>query len=314
MRFQQKRTRLKMLDSLDKKVLNDLGMNCRISYQTLAEKYRVSATAIKKRVEKLLESGVLAEFIVEFNLAMIDGEFFLAIIETDSSVDENEFITTLGSNIMISEVGAQASGSYIVFGSYIGSEGLLEIGRFLRAQNSVKNVGIHTLLFPRGKKKQPKRLHLRVLRHLIDEPRMAVTKIAKRTGLAARTVTRAIEEILESEAIRLSIRWNLNASDSITFLAQIHWDEEKTDLEDIMSWLRNKFPVELWEPLISANEPTMFPAFVVNTLRDVERVTRELQQAPFIKSVVIMIGKPSKSFYDLRRYRLEEMLKEASLF
>jgi len=302
-----------MLDSLDKGILNDLGMNCRISYQTLAEKNGVSATATKKRVEKLIQSGVIAEFIVEFNLAMIDGEFYLALIQTNASVDEESFIESVGSNVMISETGALAGGAYIIFGSYIGSKGLLEIGRFLRTQASVKQVDIHTLLFPRGKKTQLKRLHLRVLRHLIDDPRMPATQIAKITGLATRTVSRAIEEIIESESVRLSIRWNLNASDSITFLAQIQWEEENIDLESILSWLRKEFPVEFWEPLISANEPTMFPAFVVNSLKDVERVTRKLQHTPFIKSVVTLIGKPSKSFHDLRRYHLENQLKEASL-
>lgn len=298
-----------MIDPLDKAILNELGMNCRTSYQNLAEKHDVSATAIKKRVEKLIESGVLAEFIVELNLAMIDGEFFLALIHSDSSVREDEFVELLGANEMISEVGALAGGSYIAAGSYIGATGLSEISHFIRNLNSVKEVEIHTLLFPRGKKYQLKRLHLRVLRHLIDDPRMPVTKIAKKTGLAARTVSRAIDEILESESVRLSIRWNLNASESITFLSQIHWDDGKTDLEKMLGWLRSEFPVEFWEPLISANEPVMFPAFVVNSLRDVERITAIIEEKSFIKSVITLIGKPSRSFYDLRRYCLENMLK-----
>ena len=301
-----------MIDALDKAILNELGMNCRTSYQSLAEKHGVSATAIKKRVEKLIESGVLAEFIVELNLAMIEGEFFLALIDTDASVREEEFIELLGNNEMVSEVGALAGGSYIAFGSYIGATGLSKIGHFLRKLDSVKEVEIHTLLFPRGKKYRLKRLHLRVLRHLVEDPRMAVTQIAKKTGLAARTVSRAIDEILESESVRLSIRWNLNASESITFLSKIRWDDDKTDLEKMMAWLRKEFPTEFWEPLISANEPVMFPAFVVDTLRDVERVTKTLEQKDFIKSVVTLIGKPSRSFYDLRRYHLEEMLKSSA--
>lgn len=303
----------KMLDSLDKGILNDLGMNCRISYQKLADKYGLSATAVKKRVEKLVESGVIAQFIVEFNLAMIDGEFFLALISTDASVEENQFIESLGSNPMISEVGALAGGAYIVFGSYIGSKGLLDIGKYLRTLPSVEKVDIHTLLFPRGKKTDLKKLHLRVLSHLLSDPRLAATKIAKKTGLATRTVSRSIDEILESESIRLSIRWNLNATDSITFLSQIRWDEEKTDMEGILSWLRKTFPVEFWEPLISVNEPIMFPAFVVGSLRDVERVTRILEEATFIKTVVTLIGKPSRSFPDLRRYQLENLLRDSHL-
>lgn len=302
-----------MIDPLDKEILNTLGMNCRTSYQNLAEKHGVSATAIKKRVEKLLESGVLTEFIVELNLAMIDGEFFLALIHTDSSVKEDDFVELLGSNEMISEVGALTGGSYIVFGSYIGASGLSDIGNFLRTLNSVNDIEIHTLLFPRGKKYQLKKLHLRVLKHLIDDPRIAVTKIAKKTGLAARTVSRAIDEILESESVRLSIRWNLNASENITFLSKLRWDEDKINIEELLDWLRKEFGTEFWEPLVSANEPVMFPAFVVNNLRDVERVTKILEQRDFIKSVITLIGKPSRSFYDLRRYRLEEMLNNVPI-
>ena len=75
-----------MLDLLDKGILNDLGNNCRFSYKTLADKYRVSSTAIKKRVEKLISSGVIAKFTIEYHLSMIDGEFFLALVHTDATI------------------------------------------------------------------------------------------------------------------------------------------------------------------------------------------------------------------------------------
>ena len=302
-----------MIDSLDKQILNQLGMNCRISYQEIADKFRISATVVKKKVEKLIDSGVISEFIVEFNLAMIDGEFYLALIHTDATANEDAFIETLGSYHMVSEVGALAGGMFIVFGSYRGSNGLLELEKFLRSHKSVTNVDIHTLLFIRGKKISLKKLHLRVLRHLLYNPRMAATKIAKKTGISTRTVSRAIDEILESEAIRLSIRWNLNTTDSISFLSQIQWDEKKIDMDGVWSWLRKTFPVEFWEPLISATAPTMFPVFVVNSLKDAELITRKLQAQNFITSVVTLIGKSSRTFYDLRRYELEKMIKEAPL-
>jgi DNA-binding Lrp family transcriptional regulator len=302
-----------MIDSLDKQILNQLGMNCRISYQEIADKFRLSATVVKKRVEKLIESGVINEFIVEFNLAMIDAEFYLALIHTDATANEEDFIETLGSHFLVSEVGALTGAMYIVFGSYQSSSGLFEIGKFLRTQKSVTDVELHTLLFHRGKKFQLKNLHLRVLRHLLDNPRRPATKIAKKTGLATRTVSRAIDEILESEAVRFSIRWNLNAMNNIAFLSQIYWDEKKIDVEGVWSWLRKAFPVEFWEPLISSTAPTMFPTFVVNSRKDVERITLKLHAQDFVTSVVTLIGKPCRSFYDLRRYELERMLKEASL-
>jgi DNA-binding Lrp family transcriptional regulator len=300
-----------MLDALDKAILNILGQNCRTSYQTIAEKQGISATAVKKRVEKLVETGVLSQFTVEYNLAMIDAEFFMALVDTDGSVPERQLIDIFGENRMIAEAGALTGGQYILFGSYIGSLGLKEISDFLRNQDSVRNVELHTLLFIQGRKERLKRLHLRVLRLLLTDPRMPITKIAKECGLAARTVSRAIDEILDSETVRLSIRWNLNASDAITFLLKLVWDEKKRSFDDVYSWLRKRFPQEFWEPLISAGESVMFPAFVVESLRDVERITNVISQEPFIKSTTTLLGKPSRSFKDLRRYRLEEDIRAA---
>jgi DNA-binding Lrp family transcriptional regulator len=302
-----------MLDALDKAILNELGTNCRTSYQKIAEKHKISSTAVKKRVEKLIETGVLSNFVVEYNLAMIDGEFFMALIQTDSSVKEAEFIQALGRHPMIAEVGALAGGQFIVFGSYVGSQGLREVGHFLRSQQGSEEVEIHTLLFSRGKKIQLKRLHLRILQHLLVDPRMPVTEIAKKTGLAARTVSRGINEIIDSEAVRLSIRWNLNATDAITFLLKVHWDEKQAGIDDIYSWLRESFPIEFWEPLICASEPIMFPAFVVENLSDIERITNTVERAEFVIDTTTLIGKPSKSFPDLRRYRLEESIRDAGL-
>lgn len=302
-----------MLDKLDKAILNELSANCRTSYQKIAEKHKISATAVKKRVENLIETGTLSQFIVEYNLAMIDGEFYLALIQTDSSVTEAVFVQLLGEHPMVAEVGALTNGQYMIFGTYIGSEGLSELDHFLRSSESVREVEIHTLLFPRGKKLKVKKLHLRIIRHLLTDPRMPVTKIAKKTSLAARTVTRGIEEILASEAVRLSIRWNLNATDAITFLVKLQWNEKISEVDEVYAWLRKKFPTEFWDPLIAAGEPIMFPAFVVEKQRDVERIIDIIRQAKFTVGATALVGKPSKSFPDLRRARLEDSIKEAGL-
>ena len=302
-----------MLDALDRALLNELSINCRTSFQKMAEKHGMSATAVKKRVEKLIDAGVLSQFVVEYNLAMINGEFFLALVQTDSSVDETDFIQRLGQNEMIAEVGALTGGQFIIFGTYIGIQGLDEVEQLLHSQEGTQKVEIHTLLSGKGKKSKMKKLHLRILEHLLIDPRMPVARIAKKTGLAARTVTRAIDEILASETVRLSIRLDINATNTVAFLLKVQWDETTTDIDRMDTWLRKAFPVEFWESLISANDPIMFPAFLVENLKALERISGIVQQARFVKSTTTLLGKPSKSFPDLRRYRLEESIKEAHL-
>ena len=300
-----------MLDALDKAILQDLGANCRLSYQTLAKKHNVTATAIKKRIGRLIDSGVIADFTVELNLAMIDADYLLILIERDAIGDEEELVELIGAHTMVSEVGALAGSMIIAFASFQGAEDLTELRTYLKQLKGVKSVEMHTLLFPKGKKMDLKHLHLRVLRCLLEDPRMNVTDIAARTGLAARTVTRAINEILDGEGVRLSLRWNLNAGDHIAFLAKIEWDETSASFMEIIEYFRRSYKEAFWEPLVSASENIMFPAFVVESLKDVEQITHEIGELPYIKSVVTFLGKPSKSFSDLRRYRLEEMLNKS---
>jgi DNA-binding Lrp family transcriptional regulator len=298
-----------MLDALDKAILQGLGANCRLSYQTLAKQNGVTATAVKKRIDRLLETGVIVTFTVELNLAMIDADYLLILVYTDEQHDNDKSAKEIGQHRMVSEVGVLAGSTIIAFASYQDAKDLAELRSFLISLEGVTEVEMHTLLFPRGKKMELKRLHIKILRCLVDDPRMPATEIANRTGLAVRTVTRGINEILEGEGVRISLRWNLNAADCITFLMQIEWDEHKASLDDILGWLREHFPQEFWEPLICASENMMFAAFVVETLKDMSRIGHEIRTCPLVISHTSLLGEPSRSYPDIRRYRLEELLE-----
>ena len=50
------------LDLLDKQIILALNVNCRTSYQALAHELGLSVNAVKKRINKLIETGVILEF------------------------------------------------------------------------------------------------------------------------------------------------------------------------------------------------------------------------------------------------------------
>ena len=76
------------LDLIDKGIIMDLDRNCRVSYEILSRKYNLAANSIKRRIEKLLESGVIQRFTIELSLAMMDSELMLALISTEGLEDE----------------------------------------------------------------------------------------------------------------------------------------------------------------------------------------------------------------------------------
>lgn len=294
------------MDEIDKVILLNLSQNCRVPYQTLAQNLDISSNAVKKRVDNLVEEGVIVKFSVELSLEMFGGEVALCILETDGTEDEQVFCNTLGQNPMIGIVGPCSGSMYMLFATYIGNTGLSELGLFLRMQEEVKTVEIFPLIFPRGKKVKYSKSHLRVLKCLDEDARMSVSEISKKTGLAARTARRLINEIIEGEGVRLSVSWDLNSSDGIVMIAKTRWIPEKTNIGDMIYWFNSEFP-EFYTPLIAASEPIIFASFVGPDLKRLNEITQQIKKADGVESVVSIFGRPSIHFQDLKQYELNKI-------
>ncbi|MHA2323416.1 MAG: Lrp/AsnC family transcriptional regulator [Candidatus Thorarchaeota archaeon] len=81
-----------------------------MTYKTMADKLGLSATAVKKRITKLLERGVIDRFITTLNYEMIDSDLLLSIIQTDGSEFQEDFIDEMGKNPSVIQVSSVACG------------------------------------------------------------------------------------------------------------------------------------------------------------------------------------------------------------
>ncbi|MFW9864089.1 MAG: winged helix-turn-helix transcriptional regulator [Candidatus Thorarchaeota archaeon] len=298
------------MDRIDKAILLSLSQNCRTPYQSLARILDISSNAVKKRVDRLVKEGVIERFTIELSLEMFGGDVSLCVLETDGTEDEHEFCDTLGENLMVNIVGPTSGSTYMLFATYIGTRGLAELGAFLRSQKPVKDVELSPLVYPRGKKAEYSKSHLKVIKALVRDARMPVAKIAKETGLAARSVRRLINEIIGGEGVRLSLSWNLNASDGISMIAKTEWIPEKTDINDMIGFFNTSFP-EFYLPMISASEPVIFAAFVGSSLKRLDEIAIQIKKSEKVRSVVSIFGRPSSSYPDLKQYEMEKLLASA---
>lgn len=292
-------------------IVLDLLQNCRQSYQGIARKNRVTMNAIKKRIQKLLETGVI-EFCIEPNVGMIDGDWALAFISTTGEEDQSEFIMSLGRNRMINEIGTVSGGGYIIYAVYRGLEELAEFNKLLRSLQPVKDIEVHQLLMNRGTKTELSQQEVKILRCIVNDPRMRLSKIAECTGYSAKTVRRVLNDLIDGDSIWFGARLRLNAADSVTFLAKIEWDEQQTELSNILKWLSTDFP-EFWVPMISATEPVVFAAFLVDGVKGITPLIEKIRSAEFIKSAISIMGGESYSFSDVRRYWLDDKFAEYGL-
>lgn len=276
------------MDDIDKRIILELDSDCRMTYKTMADKLGLSATAIKKRITKLLDTGVIDRYIATLRLEMINADALLAIVQTDGSEFQEEIIDQMGKNPAIFQVSSVACGKgglYSVYAVTKGLSALSDFGTYLRTLESVINTEIHVLIYPRGKKVHLTKTQLRVLQQLVDNPRMSIVDIAELVGMTARRVRRTITELQEGGGINFAIFWNLGKGGLTEVLLRIEWDEKNTTHENVIDWLRKEYPLEFWTPFISATSPVVYARFVVEDLETIESIARTVKRAPFVKSL-----------------------------
>ena len=169
------------------------------------------------------------------------------------------------------------------------------------------------MLVQRGEKFETKKLHLRVLKLLLEDARMQISEISERTGLTSRRVSRAIQEMQDSDDFWFANRWNLSLGRNTEFYLKIKYDEQITTKDEVNEWLKGTFPDEYWFSFYSAMEPTLFAKFVTEHFRDAEQISRAVKNGSLTKSVDVLLSYPVKKFPRLGRIRIEEMISEAGL-
>jgi DNA-binding Lrp family transcriptional regulator len=320
------------MDLIDKGIFYALDSNCRVSYEELARRFEISANAIKKRVTKLQTSGILKRFNIWLSLSMIDAEMIVAFIRTDGSQDDEILINAIGNNPMVHRAAYLSNGDMVVFGEYNGANGLNELSRFLRCQEGVGEVEIHTLLTEKGGKVTFSPLQLKVLNQLRKNARMSIVNLAKHTGLTARTIRRVLEQLggnrattrafaitndlrpeerASNEPVHFRSFWNLNAGGNISFATRITYMEDKGNPSELVGWLQEKYPVEHWYSYASASDPLLFSTFVVENVGVFEKIHQSLKRELMVDSIETLVFYPQRHFKGLREICLEEMLNQA---
>jgi DNA-binding Lrp family transcriptional regulator len=322
------------MDQVDKRILLELEANCRTSYQTLASKLDLTVNAIKKRMNKLIGTGVIREFRIYLNLAHTNAEILLAVLSTNGIPVTEAFYDTIGAHHLVWAVIPLTNRNILVFADYSGARQLATMGKFLRNLENITEVEIHTLIYEKGQSCEFTSTDAKVLKHLKQDPRMSVSDIVRETGLTPRRVRKILDKFLgegeggstpefftpktSTKDVRTSkaclhfrVIWNLNAAGRTSFFIRINWNEENTTAEELVKWLDSQWPIDYWYTLTSATAPSLFSLFAVEHIKDAQPIANEISQNPAVESVELLIGYPTKWYHSYRETLLDEHIAKA---
>ncbi|MFX1473802.1 MAG: winged helix-turn-helix transcriptional regulator [Promethearchaeota archaeon] len=302
-----------VLDSIDRSILWQLDANCRITYENLSRKLGITANAVRKRITNLIDSGVIIRFMVLPSNALMNLEFVSGVLHTNGRENRQDTVEILGSNPVIHHVSPLVTtrgGAYHFFGQYSGAEMLAQLGSFLRGLPQAEEVKFNTVLYHRGEKVKLTKRQMRVLRVLMDDPRMQISEVARKAQLPVRATRKALQELEEEGGVRFTVRWDVNTIGNTSFWACIEWAERDSDHTQIIDWLNREFPEEYWTYFVAAAEPLVYTRFVVHDLLDVDRITNQIIDAPVVKSLQTLVCYSTYDFPWYGEAKLGEMLAQ----
>ncbi|MHA2426040.1 MAG: winged helix-turn-helix transcriptional regulator, partial [Candidatus Thorarchaeota archaeon] len=151
-------------------------------------------------------------------------------------------------------------------------------------------------------------LHKKVLRCLVDNPRLGISDIADCSGYSSKSVRRALKELDESKAIWFGARPDLAAGSLVNIHIRVEWNEKESSAEEIGHWLRDKYPVTLWDVWRTARHPVLYGEFVVEDLHEAQAIVLNIRESLKIKSTSTLVAYSSAKFRYLADIKLRELL------
>jgi DNA-binding Lrp family transcriptional regulator len=215
------------MDELDVKLCLHLITNSRLTFRELGERVNLSVNAVHKRVKDLIESGVIGKFSAHPSMYILNAVHIVIFGETEQPLNDKD-TNKLGQNTNTMYV-LSASGNNLYLGALLPTiHDLDQYVQFTKqtARMVKPQVGIISgSYFAYGPSTYSlnshdyDRIDWQIIHTLHNDARKSLSEVASEVGTSVQTVRRHLNEMMENNAIQLTIDWRPdNSNDVITFL------------------------------------------------------------------------------------------------
>ncbi len=280
------------MDKTDVVLIQLLLINSRLSYGELAEKLNLSVNAVHKRIQILIETGVIRKFTAKLSGLAVNliNVFISGTSQLSTFQDLPDKLKKQGSIYWLSIGG----GKYLYIGAYLRSINELEqLVSYVKKEAKIAEptVGImavpHMPFFANSKPadKVLCDLDYRIVHSLRDNARKPVSDIADELCVSAKTVRRRLTRMMKNGLIELSVEWYPDASNDIITLIDLHL---KPDIDMSIAYtLLKKYSPNMLFYWAFANIPNI-AVYVVWTpsMKELQNIRENLEKEKDVTAVV----------------------------
>jgi Lrp/AsnC family transcriptional regulator for asnA, asnC and gidA len=279
----------KLVDNTDVILSMLLLENSRTPYRELADKLNLSANAVHKRIQSLVEMGVIRKFTTKISLPALQAVVVTLYgkSEAESVANLHKKLGTHGSIYWVTLGG----GNYMIIGAYLRSMQEIEpLIEYVKKEALIPNpaIGIHSS-GPTSPRFSPDKtlysLDRQIIYALSNDSRKSISDVAEEVGVTAKTVRRRLISMTRNGLIEFSIEWFPDTSNDIitTMQLKLKPDANKNTVSGI---LKKYFPNILFSYQF-INIPNELLCFVwTNTMKELKEIQQRLEQEKTVGSII----------------------------
>lgn len=305
------------MDAVDIVLIQQLLVNSRTPYRELAEKLGLSVNAVHKRVNHLMEIGVIEAFTARVSLMALEMDSVTVLAwghTTSDAIDDTTGI--LGTDETIYWVTVTGGNNLYIGAQLKGIGDLDRFVSFLRSEGHVQDPTIMILSAFGGPTPTAvpligplSSLDYRIINSLRKDSRKRVSTISEELGVSATTVRRRLSKMMDEGSIELSLEWYPDKSNDIMTILHLDLDEA-IDGGKIVPLLYNQYSPNVMFHLGGSNMPNHVLCIIwTNTMGEMQDIRRRLEAEDIVKTVMPNVIHDGK-LYDT--WRDEIVKKKAS--
>jgi DNA-binding Lrp family transcriptional regulator len=206
------------LDEVDLRIISLLSNDCRLPFRNIGSTIGISPNAVKVRVKKMVDKGIIQNFIVRVNPAIFGYEKICTLIARyiGKTIKEEDHI--FNRLKLLGDLWAYAKqiGGSALFFILVKSEAedKIELMSDLLKPTSVE----YRILAIKPSSMNVSVSDLKIIKCLLPDARMEIAEIAKESSLSPRTVTRRIEKMSQNHILDFSIIRDMSSMQLVGYI------------------------------------------------------------------------------------------------
>jgi len=286
------------MDRTDFELIEGLQDDPRVSYRELADRLDLSVNSVHKRIQHMIDQGIIPAFIATLGPAV--ESYTVATAWGKTTTDDTErTITELGRDEKTRQI-VEATNDFIYIQWSL--RDISELDDLIAFSKEVGGIEAPQVTFnkvpipPGSENVKLSGMDYRIIDALMKDSRRPLKEVAEKLGVSQKTVRRRLAKMKRENSIYLTARAVPTSTPDIFSFFHIYL-EEGTDRRMASSYLREKHSENLLNLQTVDNLPYFcLVHFWTQTMKDLKVIRTSLAKEEIIKSFFVNI------FYDVHAF------------